>query len=249
MSSLILGMRVDSTSYASATIQMIEWAQRHESRYVCVANVHTAMEAYDSSEFQNMINAADLVTPDGMPLVWVMRRLGYPYQERVYGPDLTIKLIETAAAQGVAVGFYGSSTKTLERLMTSFQKKYQDLKVAYHCSPPFRQLTEEENDAVIHSINVSGTRILFVGLGCPKQERWMATHRGKIQAVMIGVGAAFDFHSGVKRQAPHWMQGSGLEWLFRLFQEPIRLWKRYLYQNPRFVVLILKQLLSYGIKL
>ncbi len=243
MAKKILGTRVDPTSYESATMQMLKWAQHHESRYVCVANVHTAMEAYDSPEFQGVVNAADLVTPDGMPLVWIMRCLGYPQQERVYGPELTIKLIEAVAIQEITVGFYGSSTKTLEQLIASFKEKYPNLKIAYHHSPPFRPLTTEEDEAVIRAVNASGTKILFVGLGCPKQERWMAAHRGKIQAVMLGVGAAFDFHSGAKRQAPLWMQRSGLEWLFRLIQEPQRLWRRYLIYNSRFIVLVLEQLL------
>jgi N-acetylglucosaminyldiphosphoundecaprenol N-acetyl-beta-D-mannosaminyltransferase len=244
MSSLILGARIDPTSYESATTQVLKWAQHRESRYICVANVHTVMEAYDSPEFQDVVNAADLVTPDGIPLVWILRCLGYPQQERVYGPELTIKLVEVVAMQEIAVGFYGSSTKTLEQLIAAFKEKYPNLKIAYHHSPPFRPLTAEEDDAVIRAVNASGIKILFVGLGCPKQERWMAAHRGKIQAVMLGVGAAFDFHSGAKRQAPLWMQRSGLEWLFRFSQEPIRLWRRYLYQGPRFVILILMQLLS-----
>ena len=145
--------------------------------------------------------------------------------------------------QEIPVGFYGGSTTTLEQLIESFKKKYPHLKIAYHYSPPFRPLTAEEDAAVIRAVNASGTKILFVGLGCPKQERWMAAHRGKIQVVMLGVGAAFDFHAGSIRQAPRWMQKSGLEWLFRLIQEPRRLWRRYLYQNPRFVWFMIWQLL------
>lgn len=242
MKNKILGSRVDPVSYAQAVQQVITWAQHHESRYVCVANVHMLMEAYDSPELQNMVNAADLVTPDGMPLVWMLHRLGYPEQGRVYGPELTIKLIEAVATQEIAIGFYGGTVETLEQLTALFKKKYSNLKIAYSYSPPFRSMTVEEDEAIIRTVNASGTKILFIGLGCPKQERWMAAHRGKIQAVMLGVGAAFDFQAGNKRQAPLWMQRSGLEWLFRFSQEPTRLWRRYVYHNPRFMILAIMQL-------
>lgn len=242
MKNKILGSRVDPVSYAQAVQQVITWAQHHESRYVCVANVHMLMEAYDSPEFQNMVNAADLVTPDGMPLVWMLHRLGYPEQRRVYGPELTMKLIEAVATQEIAIGFYGGTVETLEQLTALFKKKYPNLKIAYSYSPPFRSMTVEEDEAIIRTVNASGTKILFIGLGCPKQERWMAAHRGKIQAVMLGVGAAFDFQAGNKRQAPLWMQRSSLEWLFRFSQEPNRLWRRYVYHNPRFMILAIMQL-------
>jgi N-acetylglucosaminyldiphosphoundecaprenol N-acetyl-beta-D-mannosaminyltransferase len=242
MKNKILGSRVDPISYAQAIKQIIAWAEHHESRYVCVANVHVLMEAYDSLEFQNVVNAADLVTPDGMPLVWMLHRLGYPQQERVYGPELTLKLLEAVATQEIAIGFYGGTVETLEQLTALFKKKYPNLKIAYSYSPPFRSMTVEEDEAVIQTINTSGTKILFIGLGCPKQERWMAMHRGKIQAVMLGVGAAFDFHAGTKRQAPYWMQSNGIEWLFRFSQEPSRLWRRYLNHNPRFMILAILQL-------
>jgi N-acetylglucosaminyldiphosphoundecaprenol N-acetyl-beta-D-mannosaminyltransferase len=190
-----------------------------------------------------MVNAADLVVPDGVPLVWMMRRLGFPQQERVYGPDLTLRILEAAAQEGIPVGFYGSTPQTLERLLENLRRRFPALQVAYRCSPPFRPLTPEEDETVVREINASGTRVLFVGLGCPKQERWMAAHKGRVQAVMMGVGAAFDFLAALKPQAPRWMQRAGLEWLFRLLSEPRRLWRRYFYHNPRFAVLALLQLL------
>jgi N-acetylglucosaminyldiphosphoundecaprenol N-acetyl-beta-D-mannosaminyltransferase len=245
MKNRILGSRVDPINYAQAVKQVIAWAQCHESRYVCVANVHMLMEAYDSLEFQNVVNAADLVTPDGMPLVWMLRRLGYPEQGRVYGPELTMKLIEAVAMQEIAIGFYGGTVEALQRLTAIFKKEYPNLKIAYSYSPPFRSMTVVEDEAIIRTVNNSGTKILFIGLGCPKQERWMAAHKGRIQAVMLGVGAAFDIHSGQKSQAPLWMQRMALEWLFRLVSEPRRLWRRYLYHNPRFLVLALIQLLGF----
>lgn len=242
MKNKILGSRVDPVSYAQTVQQVVAWAQHHESRYVCLANVHMLMEAYDLLEFQNVVNGADLVTPDGMPLVWMLHRLGYPDQERVYGPELTMKLIEVVATQEIAIGLYGGTVETLEKLTALYKQKYPNLKIAYSYSPPFRLMNAEEDDAVIRAVNASGAKILFIGLGCSKQERWMAAHRGKIQAVMLGVGSTFDYHSGNKRQAPLWMQNSGLEWLFRFSQEPARLWRRYLYHNPRFIALAMMQL-------
>jgi N-acetylglucosaminyldiphosphoundecaprenol N-acetyl-beta-D-mannosaminyltransferase len=244
MNNYILGTRVDPTSYHATTKTVMCWAHGAESRYICVANVHMIMEAYDAPDFRDLINGADLVTPDGMPLVWTLRRLGYHDQTRVYGPALTLEIIAAAAAENIPIGFYGSTQQVLEGMIQAFKSQYPSLQIAYAYSPPFRALTEAEELDVVNNINTSGVRVLFVGLGCPKQERWMAAHHNKIQAVMLGVGAAFDFHAGQKRQAPCWMQRVGLEWLFRLSQEPGRLWRRYLIHNPRFVVLALIQLIK-----
>jgi N-acetylglucosaminyldiphosphoundecaprenol N-acetyl-beta-D-mannosaminyltransferase len=238
----ILGVPVQPTSYPAAIAQIMAWAEKNESRYVCAANVHMVMEAHDSPEYMKVVNQADLVTPDGMPLVWAMRRLGFPKQERVYGPDLAIQLIDAAAKNSMPIGFYGSSAEVLEHLVNKIRKEYPSVKIAYSFSPPFRPTSREEDAQIIHEINGSGARILLVGLGCPKQEEWMSQHKDKIKVVMIGVGAAFDFHAGVKPQAPAWMQNRGLEWLYRLIHEPRRLWKRYLYHNPRFTILVLSQI-------
>ncbi|MGC8876983.1 WecB/TagA/CpsF family glycosyltransferase [Thermus sp.] len=235
-------MRVDPTSYEKATEKVLAWAAVGESRYVCVANVHMVMEAHDDPNFRALVNAADLVTPDGMPLVWMLRKLGHPYQERVYGPELTLRVCAEAARRGVPVGFYGGHPEALEALVRNLRARFPGLRVVYAYSPPFRPLTPEEDERVTEEINASGARILFVGLGCPKQERWMAEHKGKVRAVMLGVGAAFDLHAGQVRQAPVWMQKAGLEWLFRLGQEPRRLWRRYLKHNPRFLLLAFLQL-------
>ncbi len=241
----ILGMRVDATSYDDATRRILAWARGGESRYVCVATVHMVMEAHDHPEYQALVNAADLVTPDGMPLVWMLRRLGIPGQSRVYGPDLTLHVCRAAAREGIPVGFYGGHPEVLENLVKNLKAKFPGLRVAYAYSPPFRLLTGEEDRQITREINASGAKILFVGLGCPKQERWMAAHKGMIQAVMIGVGAAFDFHAGRVRQAPRWIQHIGMEWLFRLLMEPRRLWRRYAKHNPRFVLLALAQLVGW----
>jgi N-acetylglucosaminyldiphosphoundecaprenol N-acetyl-beta-D-mannosaminyltransferase len=247
--STILGCNIGEINYESATQLILGLARKRESRYVCVANVHMVMEAYDDAEFRQIVNAADLVTPDGMPLVWMMRWQGLRQQERVYGPTLTQYVLEAASEEGIPVGFYGSTLQTLEKLKSKVQERYPSLKIAHLYAPPFRPLTPEEDEEVVRAINDSGTRILFVGLGCPKQERWMAAHKGRVQAVMLGVGAAFDFLAGAKPQAPRWMQRAGLEWFFRLASEPRRLWLRYLYHNPRFIWHALMQLLRVERKL
>lgn len=240
----ILAVNIGAFDYVLATRWVSDSAKRCESRYICIANVHTLMEAHDSPEFAKIIHNADLVTPDGMPLVWMMRLKGQKDQQRVYGPTLMLHVLEAAARENIPVGFYGGRPEVLETLASKMLARYAGLNVAYLCSPPFRRLSREEKDEIIGNINLSGTRILFVGLGCPKQEIWMAEHRGKVNAVMLGVGAAFDFHAGVKLQAPTWIQGLGLEWLFRFLTEPRRLWKRYLYHNPRFVILAIVDLLG-----
>jgi N-acetylglucosaminyldiphosphoundecaprenol N-acetyl-beta-D-mannosaminyltransferase len=238
----VLGMRVDATSYQDAVERVTRWAGLRESRYVCVSNVHMVMEAYDDPEFQAAVNRADLVIPDGMPLVWMLRLLGVPGATRVYGPSLMPLLCARAARDGIPVGFVGSTPKTLAAMIASLRSRSPDLKVAYSWSPPFRPLSPSEEADAVRTINASGLRILFVGLGCPKQERWMARHRGQIDATMVGVGAAFDFLAGTKRQAPPIMQRYGLEWAFRLISEPRRLWRRYLYHNPRFLLLVAGEL-------
>jgi N-acetylglucosaminyldiphosphoundecaprenol N-acetyl-beta-D-mannosaminyltransferase len=241
----IVGTNVDATSYGQAVETVARWSGSGESKYVCVATVNQVMEAYDSPEFLGVMNGADLVTPDGMPLVWGLRLLGHKEATRVYGPDLTPILLERAAAEGFPVGFYGGAPEVLERLVQVVTGRFPALQVAYAYSPPFRPLTREEDERVVAEINASGARIVFIGLNSPKQDYWMAAHRCRVQAVMLGVGAAFDFLAGAKAQAPRWMMRIGMEWLFRFATEPRRLWKRYLKHNPRFVVLFALQLLGW----
>ena len=243
-SALVLGMRIDRTSYPEASCQVMDWARSGRPAYACAANVHMVMEGFDSAELQRAVNAADLVTADGVPLVWCLRLLGYPAATRVYGPDLTLAVLRDAAAAGMPVGFFGGSAEVLVQLQAALDRQFPSLRVAFAESPPFRALTPEEDSAAVERVNASGAAILFVGLGCPKQELWMAAHRGRIQAVMLGVGAAFDFLAGSKPQAPRWMMRYGLEWLFRFATEPRRLWRRYLKHNPRFVALFARQFLS-----
>lgn len=232
----ILGVGVAHTTYPSATAAILGWSRRGEGRYVCAANVHMIMEAFDDVAFREVVNGADLATPDGMPLVWMLRRLGIPSATRVYGPDLMAGVCEAAARAGVPIGLFGGTDPTLGVLSAKLKERWPDLEIAYAYAPPFRALTEDEDSSVVADILASGARILFVALGCPKQEWWMARHRDRLPLVQIGVGAAFDFHAGTVAQAPSWLQRSGLEWAFRLLQEPRRLWRRYLVHNPRFLL-------------
>lgn len=238
----VLGTRVDATDYRRATARICRWARSGESRCVCAANVYTVMLGHDHPGFRDSINAADLVTADGMPLAWALRLLGVPGAGRVYGPDLTLAVAARAAAEGIPVGLHGGTPEALAALEQTLTRRYSGLRVVHHASPPFRELTAQERDAERAAINRSGARILFVGLGCPHQETWMAEERGRVGAVMLGVGAAFDFIPRLKPQAPPLLRRLGLEWLFRLATEPRRLWRRYLVHNPRFLVLFALQL-------
>jgi N-acetylglucosaminyldiphosphoundecaprenol N-acetyl-beta-D-mannosaminyltransferase len=235
----ILGTNISTISNSEAIQIVLGWADNHESRSVYACNVHMLMEAYDSEEFKNIVNSADLVTPDGMPIVWYLRNKGHKEQERVYGPTIMWKLLSEASKDDIPVGLYGSTPTTLDRLSERAVSKFPGLDIRIKISPPFDEMTIDEEEALVEKINRLGVKILFVGLGCPKQECWIARNRGKIRAVMVGVGAAFAFHSGVIKQAPFWMQKSGLEWLFRLIQEPKRLWLRYFSTIPKFIFLIL----------
>lgn len=243
-SRLILGMRVDGTSYRHAADQATAWAKSERSGYVCVASVNNVMIARTDPHLLAVMNDADLVTPDGMPLVWGLRRLGVPTASRVRGTDLMRVLLSKAATEGIPVGFLGGTPRVLDLVVSRATSMYPELHVVYETSPPFRPASAEEDEATANDINASGAQILFVGLGCPKQELWMARQRGTVRAVMIGVGAAFDFVAGVKRQAPTLLQRSGFEWFFRFLTEPRRLGRRYWHQNPRFVALFAKQLMD-----
>jgi N-acetylglucosaminyldiphosphoundecaprenol N-acetyl-beta-D-mannosaminyltransferase len=244
VSRYVLGMRLDATSYEDAARHVVRWAREGRSAYVCVASVHMVMEAFDSEAFRKVVNGANLVTPDGRPLVWVLKSLGVKGASQVRGTDLTTRVVERAAREGVPLGLYGGTPESLEAFVRVLEARYPNVQVACQVAPPFRALSPEEDETITQQIVASGARILFVGIGCPKQEKWMAAHKGRIPAVMLGVGAAFDFHTGQVRQAPQWLQIAGLEWMFRLLMEPRRLWKRYAKHNPRFVGLFLLQLLG-----
>jgi N-acetylglucosaminyldiphosphoundecaprenol N-acetyl-beta-D-mannosaminyltransferase len=232
----VLETGISATSYAEACRLLARWGLSGQRAYVCICNVHTVMEAHRSPDYAAILNGAAMATPDGMPLVWALRRRGHPDQGRVYGPDLLLAFAEFAAAKPeLSSYFYGGGEGVAAELAGVLAGKHPGFKVAGFESPPFRPLSPEEDAAAVERINASGAAVLWVGLGAPRQERWMAEHLGRVKPVMVGVGAAFDFHTGRVRQAPRWMMGCGLEWFFRLAVEPRRLWRRYALNNPHFL--------------
>jgi N-acetylglucosaminyldiphosphoundecaprenol N-acetyl-beta-D-mannosaminyltransferase len=241
----VISTPVHPTSYADACDRIQQWANDRASCYIIAANVHVVMTAYWHPSFQQIVNQAALVTPDGMPLVWALRQLGVKEQTRVYGPDLMLAWCDRATRLGIPIYLYGGTEAMLIKLQRNLAAQFPGLAIVGSYAPPFRPLSSAEEAAAIDRIHASGAPVVFVGLGCPKQEEWMARQQGKLQAVMIGVGAAFSFHSGEVSQAPRWMMARGLEWLYRLVQEPGRLWKRYLVNNPAFVGLLGLQLMQY----
>lgn len=241
----ILGVRVDGLDYARAVAVAAAALHSGAGGYVCAANVHMVMTAFDDPSFRRVLEEALLVTPDGMPLVWALRRLGLDSSSRVYGPDLMEHLCAVAAERGWRVGLLGGTETVARDLRDELLRRFPDLALVYVFSPPFRPPTEAEEEREARAMAAAGVQLLFVGLGCPKQEIWMAARRASVSAVMVGVGAAFDFLSGHKRQAPRWLQRIGMEWLFRLLCEPRRLGRRYLVQNPRFVFHFLRQMIQY----
>lgn len=239
----VLNLFPDISSPERVVSTVAELVGRGKGGYVCVSTVHMVMESYDDKEFCNKVNSANFVVTDGMPLVWFQKLKGAKDAERVRGNDLMILLLSFAENEKIKVGFYGGMPEVMNKLIGRAKKDFPELKVVYSDSPPFRELTPEEDDKIVENINNSAAQILFVGLGCPRQENWMVEHRERLSAVMLGVGAAFDFYAGDLKEAPRWMGKLGLEWLFRLRQEPRRLWRRYLILNPRFIWLASLQLL------
>lgn len=239
----VLGAAIDVVELPAAVERILAWAHSHESRYVVAANVHVVVSASRDPAYRCVINGADMATPDGAPVAWLLRRQGFPNQARISGPDLMWALCERGGREGALVYLFGSTRSTLQTLVERLETAFPAMQIVGVESPPFRQMTEEEERATVERMNRSRAGIVFVGLGCPKQEQWICAHRGRVNAVMIGVGAAFDFHAGVVRRAPRWMQRHGLEWLHRLGSEPRRLWKRYLVTNALFIIGAMRQLL------
>lgn len=234
-----------SVSDFSRTIETIsDWSKSKRSSYICICNVHSVVTARTDGYFSRVINQADLSTPDGAPVAWLMRKMGHYNQSRINGPDLMWMYCKHAEKTMESIYLYGNQKCTLDELQRQLHQHFPSLSIAGAYSPPFRTLTTEEDAAVVETINASGAGTVWVSLGCPKQEKWMAEHRGRINAVMIGVGAAFDYHAGTIQRAPLWMQRNGLEWLHRLCSEPRRLWKRYLVTNTLFIYYAACQLLG-----
>jgi N-acetylglucosaminyldiphosphoundecaprenol N-acetyl-beta-D-mannosaminyltransferase len=240
----ILGASIDALSWNEALEKIVTWSARRESRYVCICNVHSVVTTTRDANFRHVVNEADMATPDGAPIAWSLRRFGFSGQARINGPDLMWKYLAEAERLGQKVFFYGSSEPTLAKLASVLALAFPALQIAGMHSPPYRALTQEEDEQEAAMINNSGANIVFVGLGCPKQEKWMAAQRGHIHAVMVGVGAAFDYHAGVIKRAPLWWQRNGLEWLYRLCSEPKRLMKRYMVTNTLFIIGISRQLIN-----
>ena len=307
----VLGAQIDAVSWSAAISTIYVWASNRESRVVCICNVHSVVTATQDAAFGRVVHEADMATPDGAPVAWILRCLGHAGQQRINGPDLMWRYCEarqgmdcraalevtdstsrhreaagrgdpswmrqgdglprfarnhgagmdcraaviarsesnaaiamTARVDGSGIFLYGSSEETLAKLKVKLLTAFPALNIAGAISPPFRALSPDEDATIVAQINASGAGVVFVSLGCPKQELWMAAHRGRIHAVMIGVGAAFDYHAGTTKRAPKWMQDCGLEWLHRLVSEPRRLWKRYLVTNTLFVLGAARQLLG-----
>ena len=234
----VLGVPLAVTDYA----QMLDWIDGMVSArrrgYVCVAAVHTVVASGEDPELRAAVLASDLTVPDGQPLVWALNALGHGLETRVYGPTLMWRACERAARTGTRFFLYGGrDPQALHALAERLVAAHPGLRIVGRHCPPFRPLTPGEQETVASEIDASGADVVWVGIGVPKQEKWMAAMRPRLGApVLVGVGAAFDFHAGLVAQAPEWMQDRGLEWLFRLSQEPRRLWKRYLRYNPLFVV-------------
>ena len=238
----VLSAPIDVIDWEMAIQRISAWAMLRESRYVCITNVHSVVTAGQDAAFGQVISDADMVTPDGAPVAWMLRKLGHVKQERINGPDLMWRYCAATEATRESIFLYGGTEETLTRLRVRLSDADPALRIAGAISPPFRSLTRDEDESIVAQINASGAGTVWVSLGCPKQEKWMADHRGRINAVMVGVGAAFDYHAGTIKRAPLWMQRNGLEWLHRLCSEPRRLWQRYLVTNSIFIAGALNQL-------
>ena len=240
----VIGFPVTAEAFDTQVDTMLAWAHQRLSKAVCVANVHMLVEAKCNQGFARVLHRADMLTPDGMPLVWVTSRLRKQRQDRVAGMDIMLSLCEKAAHENISVFFLGSTPDVLWNMEQRLKREYPNLNVVGMESPPFRPLTREEDDALVERINSSGAGSVLVSLGCPKQEWWMYNHKGRVKAVMVGLGGVFPIFAGEKKWAPVWVQKNGLEWLYRLVQEPRRLWKRYAKTVPLFLLLAFKQLVK-----
>ncbi|MGG6265639.1 WecB/TagA/CpsF family glycosyltransferase [Leptolyngbya sp. AN03gr2] len=240
----VIGCPVTALPFDVQISLMLTWAQQRLSKTVCVANVHMLVEAYRNAGFATVLRQSDIVTPDGMPLVWMLRCLGVANQDRIAGLDILVALCEQAPQQDVSIFFLGCHDSILNQMKQRLAHEFPNLKIAGIEPLPFRPLTGDEDEALVQRINESGAGLVLVALGCPKQETWIAQHRDRIHAVMIGLGGAFPVYAGVHKRAPRMMRSIGLEWLYRLAQEPRRLWGRYFDTIPIFVWLAIKQLLS-----
>ncbi|HEV7847427.1 MAG TPA: WecB/TagA/CpsF family glycosyltransferase [Thermoleophilaceae bacterium] len=242
----ILGVPIAMTDYRGAIDAMDTMIETRERGYVCAVAVHALTVGLDDPEMADALARATLVLPDGMPVVWAANLLGANLKDRVYGPELMLRYSDRCAERGHRVWLYGGRDQgSLVQLALSLRRRHPGINIVGGYSPPFREMSGEEEDALVDQVNSAKPDVLWVGIGVPKQEKWMARMRGRLDVpVMCAVGAAFDFHAGRISQAPSWMQQRGLEWIYRIAQEPRRLLPRYLYFNPRFVLAFARQYLS-----
>lgn len=241
----LFGVDVSVTTYADATETIIEAAEARQSFAVSALAVHGLMEAVSDAEFRRQVNSIDLTTPDGQPVRWAMNALhATDLADRVYGPDLTWHVLDAAAERGIGVFLFGSTQEICDRFAEEIRRRSPSSIIVGIQADRFRDATPEEDEADIATINDSGAGVVLVGRGCPRQERWVADHRGKVNAAMLAVGAAFDYGAGSLTSPPTWMQRAGLQWLYRLGQEPSRLWRRYLITNSRFLLHLGKGLVT-----
>ncbi len=241
----VMGVRFTFCDIGTAVRSVLKRCGSLKGRYICFTNVHTTVEAQKDPEYRDILNGAAFTFPDGMPVAFAARikslRTGKAYRpKRVAGPDFMRLAFENSRDGKIKHFFYGSTEETLTALTGKLEKEYPGINICGKYSPPFRELTAEEDSDIIKMINASGADLVWVGLGAPKQEKWMSEHAGKINALMLGVGAGFDFHAGTVKRAPLWMQKTGLEWCYRLMQDPKRLFSRYLKTNSKFIMLMLQ---------
>ncbi|MDY3959065.1 WecB/TagA/CpsF family glycosyltransferase [Romboutsia timonensis] len=235
----ILGVNINVTNMQDTINVITKNLEDIKGNYICVSNVHTTVMSYENEKYKNIQNSGFMALPDGKPLSIVSKKRGFKDAERVTGPDLMEEIFKISEEQGYSHYFYGSTQDTLDKLRVKLNNKYPNMKISGMYSPPFRKLTEKEDEKIVENINKNNPDFVWVGLGAPKQEIWMSEHKHKIDGLMLGVGAGFDYHAGNISRAPYWMQKMSLEWLYRLLQDPKRLFKRYFITNLKFIKLIM----------
>lgn len=241
----VFGVDVSITNYDEATEAIVAAARARQSAIVSCHAVHALITASDDPMLRRQVNTFEMITPDGQPVRWALNRLyGAGLTERVYGPELTLRVCRRAAEERIPIYLYGGTERVLELLRANLTAKFPGLRIVGAESPPFRALTPQEDRDVVRRVRDSGARLVFIGLGAPKQDVFAYEHRAEFEAVQLCVGAAFDFHAGIKPMAPAWMQRHGLEWLYRLVQEPKRLWRRYMVTNAAFLAKLTKALIG-----
>lgn len=242
----VLGTYIDALDWQGVTERILRWAAAREGRAVCLCNVHSAVTAVSSTDLRRALASSDMVLPDGAPIAWMLRRKGHERQTRLAGPDLMLRLCSALQETSIGVFLFGSSEETIRALRHQLQQRFPRLKIKGASSPRYGEWTQAEEDRYVLQIRESSAGVVFIGLCCPRQEIWIAKRSKDVPGVMIGVGAAFDFHAGTVKRAPAFMQKAGLEWLHRLSSEPKRLWRRYLTTNSRFIWLAARDLMGCG---